>query len=682
MSKDYLNQVKPGQVVEFLEDSVPKIGMVSGLQNNRVRVLTSSGREKIFSANRILPWLGPNLDPTLPKERTLDALRKLHLQREELSTKIKVQELWELVYEESKAMDVSWLAELYFAHTPEPNDLAGLGRALLLARIFFKFKPPFFLAYSPEQVAKLQKEQEEKRFLAQLIEQGRAIFKDALKGKASPVLANLDPQIRLQLKEILLAVIGKYADAKQNKLFSQLTSGLGDDEFLAFGLAKNLGFIPEHFNHHLLQAGYEFEPCWQEFEPEIQAIRKQSLSWPTTPELTGFISIDSQTTQDIDDAFCFQPLNNGYLLQVAISCPVLDWQFDSALDLKVRERTSSLYLPEGTSHMLPEPIGIELYSLQAKQIRPALVFAFKLDEDAKITSFELDFKWIQVKDNLSYAQADSLIKEQKEFWPQLYQLSQMLRKQRIDKGAVIIEQPQPQISLSGQGAEIKVLIQPTKDLYLSHIIVSELMILSNFYAAKWAWEHQLPLFFRSQKVSLSKDMAGVWTHPKDIYNLVKQMAPSILDLKPEVHASLGVEMYTSITSPLRRYLDFLNMAQILNFLKTKAMLFSQEQLQTMLSYLSARQSLVGQVQRFRPRYWKLLYFKQNPQKKFLGVLVEKGEHLNTFILPEEQVIVRAPANLLKEKNPIGEKYLLSFGKIDPLRNEIKVVKVEKQVEKS
>lgn len=69
-------------------------------------------------------------------------------------------------------------------------------------------------------------------------------------------------------------------------------------------------------------------------------------------------------------------------------------------------------------------------------------------------------------------------------------------------------------------------------------------------------------------------------------------------------------MYAPSTSPLRRYPDMINETQIISLLRDGKPRWSKEELDTLLPLLNAHLDAAGQVQRFRPRYWKLLYFKQ------------------------------------------------------------------------
>ena len=109
-------------------------------------------------------------------------------------------------------------------------------------------------------------------------------------------------------------------------------------------------------------------------------MREQVTARQGDVEQGPWVSVDSASTRDVDDAFCFARTEQGYQVSLALACPALLWEFGSELDRSVAQRASSVYLPEGVSHMLPESLGTDLFSLLEKQPRPALLLDLELDE--------------------------------------------------------------------------------------------------------------------------------------------------------------------------------------------------------------------------------------------------------------------------------------------------------------
>jgi exoribonuclease-2 len=236
-----------------------------------------------------------------------------------------------------------------------------------------------------------------------------------------------------------------------------------------------------------------------------------------------------------------------------------------------------------------------------------------------------------------------------------------------------MQQPDPRISLIQSKQGIEVFMDPGHEENQAQILVSEFMILANSLIAQWATKKDIPLIFRTQNITLPKESAGIWSAPCDIYRLIKCMGPSIMEAEPKRHATLAVEAYAPITSPLRRYADFINSSQVLSVITTGEPLWTAESIGSILPYLSARAQAVGKIQRFRPRYWKYLFFKQQaPAHRWTGEVVEHTDRMVTLSLSQEQLFLKAPKSIFGDKVQLGQRFSIRIGKVDPLTNELRI----------
>jgi len=62
-------------------------------------------------------------------------------------------------------------------------------------------------------------------------------------------------------------------------------------------------------------------------------------------------------------------------------------------------------------------------------------------------------------------------------------------------------------------------------------------------------------------------------------------------------------------------------------------------------------------------------------RDFPAVVVEDCGNLVSFSLPEVQIFVRAPKDMVGDKVAPGMRFCLRFGRIDPLTNELRVAAV-------
>jgi len=106
-------------------------------------------------------------------------------------------------------------------------------------------------------------------------------------------------------------------------------------------------------------------------------------------------------------------------------------------------------------------------------------------------------------------------------------------------------------------------------------------------------------------------------------------------------------------------------------------MWDAEELGRVLPHLTSRTEAAGRIQRFRPRYWKLVHFKQHRKERFEAVAVEDGQ-LVTLALPLEQFYLRAPRHLLGDKIYPGQRFLIRLHKISPQENDLRVAEAWEQ----
>ncbi|WP_459936198.1 ribonuclease catalytic domain-containing protein [Desulfonatronum parangueonense] len=665
----------PGTIVEYLQDNQVHLAVVIEEQGGRVRLFTQRGREMALPAARLLPWHGPKYPHPASRSEMEERLGRHLEQRSELAGTIEVMDIWNLAQGEMSSAPLDWFAELIW-DSPNHDQLSAIGRVLLDAKTHFKFQPPSFLIYPEQTVQARLAEQEAAREHQELVVAGQDFFSQLWKTGNTDACPPEPAAGRL--KDLLLQRISNPEDPSHDELWRNLTKKLPEHPQQALILAQAWGLVPPHYNHLLDQAGYDWQNGWtQAHNQEIRTLSEAVRAQVGSLEPLRLYSVDSERTQDIDDAFALErTADGGFRLTLAIACPTLEWPWESDLDAAIAQRASSLYLPEGVCHMLPEELGIGLFSLRENEPRPALLLEFELDSEARVTSLQPRLGWVQVWANTHYELVEQDIQEGREPFAAAHALAAMLRDRRIRQGAVVFDQPDPQLMLIGEDADLQVLLESKDPAPKAQLLVSEFMVLANAELARWACDNDLPLLFRTQNVALPPGTGGHYTRPEDMYRMARMLANATLQTKPVLHASLGVQAYASVTSPLRRYVDFLNLGQVAAWIQGGSGRLSKADLDAGLPMWRSRLEAVGRVQRYRTRYWKLEYLRlQGPQKFWSAVLVDETATQAVFSLPVEQVMVRAPKRLLGDKCFIGGNYLLRLGRIDPLLNEIKVVEV-------
>ncbi|WP_461209842.1 ribonuclease catalytic domain-containing protein [Desulfocurvus sp. DL9XJH121] len=664
-----------GCVVEFLQGNKPQIAWVLEEQSGRFRVLTANRRESKLPGARLLPWSGPALSPDMTREEAVRALTEREEAREALAAGVDPAEIWELSQGEVERAPVLWFAQLVWDE-PGADQVAAMGRRMLEHKTHFKFHPPEFEVHPEDKVAAREVEEQARQERERLVSAGQAFFhglwEARTKGKAAP---KPEPELAEALKDMLFAAMADTSGSTELTTWNAVRKGLPDLPHLPLFLAQAWGVAPEHFNVQLLQERYDWGDDWaREFDADMDELERRLKEREGEPEDAAYVSIDSASTHDIDDAFFIEAgENGGYRLRIALACPALGWEFGSPLDRAVRDRASSLYLPEGVSHMLPERYGIARFSLHQGQVRPALVLDCDLDAEARLLGTAPRAAWVRVAANSTYDAMEEALEDGSDpFLAMAAELGEKLRQRRIDGGAVVVDRPDPRIFLEGEGAETRVRIEEYPKHERAQTTVSEFMILANSAVGQWAADRDLPMIYRTQDITLPGDAAGVWTRPEDAHRVVRLMAPTCQELTPRLHATIGATAYAPLTSPLRRYTDLVNMAQVLSFVERGEPRWDREELGLMLPLITVRTEAAGRIQRYRPRYWKLVYFRQRKKELFSATVVEDGQ-LVILALPREQMFVRCPRNILGDKIYPGQQFQIRLGKVDPLNNEIRVV---------
>lgn len=668
--------LRPGTVVEFMHGDQPQLAWVLEESAGKLRILTINKREMKLPAVRLLPWHGPVKSADANRQEIQDILNQCQERRGEIQAGIDVMELWELSQGELETAPLAWFADLLF-ESPDADQVAAMGRAMLTAKTHFKFRPPNFEIWPEEKVEQRLRQKAEEKEREAVTSAGQTLLKElwaAYNQGRQPKLIALEEDLAERLEALLRHKVASNLDEVEQKIWTAVSKGLPDVPHLALLLAQTWGVLPAHHNYLIDEAEYAWGDGWsQSFKNEIKEIESAFSNQVEDSSDDGFVSIDAITTRDIDDAFQIVRDGEGYTLSIALARPDAHWTFGSPLDRAVAHRATSIYLPEGTAHMMPECFGTGLYSLIAGEVRPVMITDFHLDDQGRLLSVVPREAWIKVKANITYEDADKAITDRSdESLVIAHELAEKLVQRRIADGACVIRKPEPVVEVTGEGAQSSVQISLKEACPASELVISEFMILANSGLAAWAKDNDIPILHRTQDIALPQESAGIFTEPAEILRAVKLLLPPVLETTPKRHAALGVAAYAPITSPLRRYTDFINMAQVCSYLDTGVARLDRDALDHLAVNLGMRIKEVGAVQRFRPRYWKLVYLTKQRKAYQSAVIVDDNGPMATLSMPHIQINVRAPKKMLGDKLYPGQRFQINFSRVDPLTNEIKI----------
>ncbi len=695
-------------LIEFLHENNLQIAFVLEEQRGKLRILLPNRREQTLQENRALPWTGPQVKNVESKEEMVKILNTHLEKRTSIANSIDTNDIWEMTQGEVDKANIKWLTEILFSEA-DADTYAGVARALLQDKVHFRFNPPQFEIFPQALVEAKQEAEEQQRKRERFVDGGMQWFKtlfDCRTNNKECPPCPLDEEVQERIKKVLLL---KIAEQDLNKdddlLWKNIIKAIPEDTFAPVLLAMTWKIVPEHYNYWLARAQYDIGTEWYEkFNDEIQELITKAQE-DTSPLLDiPFISIDSATTKDIDDAFYIEKMpDNTWEVSLALACPAAFWKFETPFDKAISHRATSIYLPEASYHMLPESLGIGAYSLFENTVCPSFVIKCKVSEEGEILECTPSRARVRVQKNLTYLYVEEVLNNENtqeisadipvNMLKEAFLLAEKILARRINNNAIIMERPDPKFCLKWADENtnfppyyenVEVTLHDMDDVPKAQLIISELMVLANNAIAVWANERNIPLLFRTQDIALPKEYAGIWKRPEDIAQIARALSSATLETQAKPHAGMGLTAYAPITSPLRRYADLINEAQILSYVQNKELLFSKEKLDHIVLLLNSTLESVMPIQRMRPRYWKLLYCKQESKKAldngndciWKGIITEEFENFCSIALSREQLFLRAKRSLLPDKIQIGQEIMLRLGKINPLRNEIQIIGVE------
>ena len=290
-----------------------------------------------------------------------------------------------------------------------------------------------------------------------------------------------------------------------------------------------------------LEHFYEYQLHCKSLNTSIQNFNKAAINalkinkdTETTDDdrtLKHVFTIDPLGCADFDDAFSVtkSAADDGLLVSVYIANVAL-WLELLNLWPHVGERTSTIYLPNGKRPMLPAVLGDGICSLKAGEKRHAFALDIKLRKTVNTTnekeayiveSTTLSNCLIQVKRNYVYEERDLLKNAD---YKQLMAISKELTK----------------------NAEYSYL--PT--IGDSHDVVAYFMLFMNHCCAKYLKRIETGILRRTEAFSLP------FLVNADELCRGEYIQPQQSQIR---HESLNLDVYTHITSPIRRIVDLLNM---------------------------------------------------------------------------------------------------------------------------
>lgn len=332
------------------------------------------------------------------------------------------------------------------------------------------------------------------------------------------------------------------------------------------------------------------------------------------------ITIDPVDARDFDDAISVaRTVRGGWMLGVHIAdvSHYVDWE--SAIDLEARRRSTSVYLADRVLPMLPERLCNDLCSLRPDEDRLAFTIDIELDAQGRVRTYEPYPSVIRSRVRMDYGAADALLREGepdgaaldaaargraelaveaarangvdlRAFLRNADALARVRREIRRKRGSIDFDTPEVHVLLDEAGMPVDIV---TRERTAATSLVEEAMLLANECVAEFLADRDLVSAYRVHEdpspdslASAAKtltelgavegglaagimlgdprainaaveDVAGTAFAPQVNALLLRAQQRAVYKSHNEGHYALGARAYCHFTSPIRRYPDLI-----------------------------------------------------------------------------------------------------------------------------
>lgn len=672
--------MRSGEIIVVRYRKALKIGAVREASGEKVKI--GLDRSKTISVPRENVLLETGVVAS-----TAGELDRFVAEVEAQASSLELREVWELLAEEGRSFSFEEIAELL--------DLAAGGgreRSALLWALESGSDPHFVPTegrYRPLSAADLRAEEDRARRQAAEAAEDDS-FRGWLAGREHTLTQEtLTARQRGWLDRVRALIIegDEWPQATKVRTFLEAGDVRAGSRRSLFQLLVRRGVFDAHEHLELarLAVPHDFSTDAENEAAEWDPARTRNEPFRRDFTALDVFSIDDEATTDIDDAFSLETLDGSWRVGIHITDLTRAVPRGSVLDREAAERATSHYFPERKIPMLPPALSAGTGSLREGEERPALSLFLRFDGDGTIVDREWLPSLVKSRHRLTYSRAEELIGREgdesgaessesdgalREALRRLLSFAEACRERRLANGAVELDRADLEIRLDPDG-EVRVELR-TGDPN-AQLVVSELMILYNVEAARYAFENDVPILYRGQQGIRPEARAEAEraNHPALRRQIILRAAsPSDWTATPAAHGFLGVDLYTQTSSPLRRYVDLVLQRQIASHLEHGEAVHGADDVRRILYETEERLRELRYLEVNRRQYWLLQYLKSHIGETFEAVVLENAERY--AFVEITALALRVPANLSPSSRP-GESVRVRLAHADPFDLTLKFV---------
>ncbi len=589
---------------------------------------------------------------------------------------------WELLVEDGEIVTCPQMAQLLFSDQSPPLCYAAY---CLLSedKLYFKQKGD---GYEPRPAAKVA-EIKHQQLATESKQREQEDFLTRIQQKLAGEPVNWQDSDRTRLDSLERFVLHP-ENASRSAIDLLALLDRSQTPQSAFELLVALGWWSPHENLFLRRAQIPVH-----FRREVIEMAQQCLNSPPPDpdpnrlDLTYLkvYTIDDESTEEIDDGLSLEQLADGReRLWIHIADPTRLVMPGDELDLEARRRSTTLYLPTGMIPMFPPALATGPMSLVEGQVCPALSFGVILDELGTVQEYSIHASLIKPTYRLTYEDVDEMLELAIKAEPEIAAIAKWASRRQVlrdSQGAISIHMPEAIIKVRN---DEEITIEVLEDSQ-ARLLVAEMMILAGEVAGRYGQTHQIPLPFRGQpqpELPSEEELAQLPPGPVRFCAVRRCMPRSEMSITPVRHAGLGLETYTQVTSPIRRYSDLLAHFQLKAHLRGDPLPFSAQQLQETMQSVTTTAQEASSVERQTNRYWGLEYLRRNSNEVWQALVLRwlrEYDNLGLILLEELGLELVMRFNRSVE---LGDRLQVQVDRADPRQDVIQFRELVEQVVQS
>jgi ribonuclease R len=382
-------------------------------------------------------------------------------------------------------------------------------------------------------------------------------------------------------------------------------------------------------------------------------------------------TIDPKDAKDFDDALSFKKLENGnYEIGVHIADVSYYLKEGTILDEEAYKRATSVYLVDRVVPMLPEVLSNFACSLRPQEEKYTFSAIFEINEKAQVINQWFGRTVIFSDQRFAYEEAQYIIETKDNTIPEatsitgksyvvndeivaatlkLDELAKILRRNRMNEGAISFDKVEVKFNLNDAGEPEGVYFKISKD---ANHLIEEFMLLANRKVAEFIGKQKKTFVYRihdepnedklinlqtiiskfgysinfKSKADISKSLNNLLNEVvgKKEQNLVdtltiRSMSKAKYSTENIGHYGLAFDYYSHFTSPIRRYPDVM-VHRLLQYYLDGGKSVDADVYEEKCAHTSNMEGLATNAERDSIKYMQVKYMQDHKDLEFLGVI--------------------------------------------------------------